>query len=38
MLRGKCYDCGGKISPQYPLIEAAMAALFVAAGVATPWL
>ena len=37
-LRGKCHDCGGKISPRYPLIEAAVAALFVLAGLATPWL
>lgn len=38
VLRGKCYDCGKKISPRYPLIEATMAALFVLAGLATPWL
>jgi leader peptidase (prepilin peptidase)/N-methyltransferase len=38
LLRGKCFDCGGKISPRYPLIEAAVAALFVFAAIATPWL
>lgn len=29
MLRGKCYDCGEPISPKYPLVEAATAAVFV---------
>ncbi len=32
LLRGRCYDCGARISPVYPLIEAAFAATF--AGVA----
>lgn len=38
LLRGKCYDCGGKISPRYPLIEAAIATLFVIGALASPWL
>ncbi len=29
MLRGKCYDCHEPIAPKYPLVEAAVAALFV---------
>ena len=29
LLRGRCYDCKAKISPVYPLIEAAFAAVFV---------
>lgn len=29
-LRGKCRDCGAKVSPQYPLVEACLALLFVA--------
>jgi leader peptidase (prepilin peptidase)/N-methyltransferase len=32
-LRGRCYDCHGSISPQYPLVEAAFGAL----GVAVAW-
>lgn len=28
-LRGRCYDCTAQISPQYPLVEAATAVLFV---------
>jgi len=28
-LRGRCRDCGGKISPRYPMIEAITAAVFV---------
>ncbi|MEM9185479.1 MAG: prepilin peptidase [Planctomycetota bacterium] len=29
LLRGRCYDCKTRISPVYPLIEAAFAAAFV---------
>ena len=31
LLRGKCRDCHAAISPRYPLVELAVAALFVAA-------
>jgi leader peptidase (prepilin peptidase)/N-methyltransferase len=27
VLRGRCYDCGARISPQYPLVEAAFGLL-----------
>lgn len=30
LLRGKCYDCKASISPRYPLVELAIAVLFVA--------
>ncbi len=33
-LRGRCRNCRAKISPKYPLVELAVAALFLAAGVA----
>ena len=35
MLRGKCYDCGERISPKYPLVEAATAGVFVLVAFAT---
>jgi len=28
MLRGRCFDCGVKISPRYPLVEALVVAIF----------
>jgi len=30
LLRGRCRDCGARISPRYPVVEAAMALLWVA--------
>lgn len=38
LLRGRCYDCGARISARYPIIEAAFALGFVAIAIATPWL
>jgi leader peptidase (prepilin peptidase)/N-methyltransferase len=39
MLRGRCYDCGARISIKHPLIEAAFAVTFVAIGIWwIPWL
>lgn len=35
MLRGKCYDCGERISAKYPLVEAATAAVFVLVALAS---
>ena len=36
LLRGKCRNCGLKISAEYPLTEAATAALFVGAAIVYP--
>jgi leader peptidase (prepilin peptidase) / N-methyltransferase len=33
ILRGRCHHCGARVSPAYPLTEAATAALFVGAAV-----
>jgi hypothetical protein len=38
LLRGRCYDCQSRIPVKHPLIEAIFALLFIAAGLATPWL
>jgi leader peptidase (prepilin peptidase) / N-methyltransferase len=38
LLRGRCHDCKQPISIRYPLVEAAVAALFVLAAMASPWL
>ncbi len=38
LLRGRCYDCKTPIPIRYFLWEVAFAALFVAIGIATPWL
>jgi leader peptidase (prepilin peptidase)/N-methyltransferase len=35
-LRGRCRRCGARISPEYPLTEAATGALFVGASLALP--
>lgn len=40
-LRGRCFDCGGRISARYPLVEGATALLFVAVAFRfadDPWL
>lgn len=37
LLRGRCYDCKKPISIRYPLIEAAVAVLFVMVAILTPW-
>lgn len=36
LLRGKCHNCGHKISVEYPLTEAGTAALFVGAAIVYP--
>lgn len=38
MLRGRCYDCGARVSIKHPLIELFFAILFVVIGLSTPWL
>ncbi|TWT89008.1 Leader peptidase PppA [Pseudobythopirellula maris] len=38
MLRGRCRDCRAPIPVRYWLWEVAFAALFVVAGLLTPWL
>ncbi len=38
ILRGRCYDCQQPISVKYPLIEVAVAVVFVLVAMATPYL
>jgi leader peptidase (prepilin peptidase)/N-methyltransferase len=38
LLRGRCYDCGARISVKHPLVEAVFALAFILIGLATPWL
>ena len=38
MLRGRCYDCGSRIGVKHLVVQAIFAAIFVAIGLATPWL
>ena len=38
LLGGRCYDCGARIPLKHPLVEAFFALLFIAIGLATPWL
>jgi leader peptidase (prepilin peptidase) / N-methyltransferase len=38
MLGGKCYDCGARIPVKHVLVESVFAAMFILAGLATPWL
>jgi leader peptidase (prepilin peptidase)/N-methyltransferase len=38
VLRGRCHDCGARIPLKHPLVEAFFAAVFIAAGLWSPWL
>lgn len=38
MLRGRCYDCGTRIPIKHLLVESFFAAVFILAGLASPWL
>jgi leader peptidase (prepilin peptidase)/N-methyltransferase len=38
LLGGRCYDCGSRIPVKHPVVELAFALLFIAIGLATPWL
>jgi hypothetical protein len=38
LLGGRCYDCSSRIPVKHPLVELAFALLFIAIGLATPWL
>lgn len=38
VLGGKCYDCGARIPIKHLLVESLFAAIFIAIGLATPWL
>ncbi len=38
LLRGRCYDCRAPIPVKHPLVEGLFAALFIMAGLLSPWL
>ncbi len=37
ILRGRCFDCGGRVSPRYPAVELAVATLFVGLAYGLVW-
>jgi len=38
VLGGRCHDCGARIPVKHLVVESFFAALFILAGLATPWL